>query len=80
MLKVDNSFELKFIAGLEKKISATLMDLHSRLVDRLFPFRHDKCCVYPTITYSSIFTHNQAYLYIITNQAVIIIITIIKFL
>ena len=40
MLRVNNSFELKCIAGLEKKIPATLLDLHSRLVDRLFPFRH----------------------------------------
>ena len=45
MLRVNNSFELKCIAGLEKKIPATLLDLQCRLVDRLFPFRYDKCYV-----------------------------------
>ena len=82
MLRVNNSFELKCIAGLEKKISATLLDLHSRLVDILFPFRYDKCCV-PDYNHIQVyFTHNQAYLYVITNHVVIIIIiiTIIKFL
>ena len=41
MLRVNNSFELKCTAGLEKKISAILLDLQNRLVDRLFPFRYD---------------------------------------
>ena len=65
-LRINNSFELKYIDGLENKISATLLDLHSRLVDRLFPFRYDKCCV-PNHKHIQVYLHTIKHILFIRN-------------
>ena len=64
----NNSFELICIAGLEKKISATLLDLHSRLVDRLFPFRYDKCCV-PDYNHIQVYLHTIKHIFIRNHKS-----------
>ena len=68
MLRVNNSFELKCIAGLEKKISATMLDLHGRLVDRLFPFRYDKCCV-PDYNHIQVYLHTIKHIFIRNHKS-----------
>ena len=68
MLRGNNSFELKCIAGLEKKISATLLDLHSRLVDRLFPFRYDNCCV-PDYNHIQVYLHTIKHIFIRNHKS-----------
>ena len=61
MLRVNNSFELKCIAGLEKKISATLLDLHSSLF-------HDKCCV-PDYNHIEVYLHTIKHIIIHNHKS-----------
>ena len=61
MLRVNNSFELKCIAGLEKKISATLLDLNSRLF-------HDKCCV-PDYNHIQVYLHTIKHIFIRNHKS-----------